>query len=361
MKKTILIFATLFFATINILAQTPEPTSVVSVTPVTQKNETYKFKLFLLIKGAMKKNLTMPGFAYRKIKSYPLKVKEFVYPGKYSDARGKALADWTDKMLADIPVKKRNNGIYLVRAVFEYIETSISDREYAPEPLPDAHSGYFTAAQVFENKTGNMLEKCRLAVAMLRRFTIPARIVSWKGDYAVEFFIKPLDNQGKGVWHTKAFTKGETGEEKYTMPSDWHPVSSGELLDAEWKGNTISIRKIREREIFYTKKEEVLAMYTSVTLTAGDVFETTAITTTPKEFYSLREVEYEVVFKTGDHPKIRLTLPFNNVEELRTAKFFVRPEAGLKVKYKRAVVEAKPPQEGMIYALPLEFFVETEK
>jgi len=142
---------------------------------------TYRFKFYTAAEGKMVTGPVRPNFGYRIMSTFPLHVKEFTFPAPYIDhnhPRIKKTAE--EEILTRIVEWRQKNAYHIVNAVYDYIANNIDDREVIPEVKDNLHKVYYSGVRVLREKRGNNLEKCRAAVALLRYFTIPARMVGYK-------------------------------------------------------------------------------------------------------------------------------------------------------------------------------------
>jgi hypothetical protein len=317
----------------------------------------YSFKLYVLAKGVMKKNTARPDFGWRIIKAFPLKVKEFTYPAPYMDYNAQEFKVAAGNILESITEVRRKNAVRVADAVFDYINTSITDRQVTDETTDNPHKVYYSALQSLKAGTGNNLEKCRLAVAMLRYFFIPARIVTRAGGYEVEYYIQPLAEKGKGAWHLYGFNGNSPAAESFFEPADWHPVDAAELLREEWK-SPMFIKLIEQKRTYIGADDaEAQAVFMALTATGKPVDE--AVKPEKGGFQVIDELSYELWLNPGTQETVaEFTLPFNIPDDFKTIKYAaVTGDKRLSVKSKWPQTKTKPSQEGIIYILPVKFLV----
>jgi hypothetical protein len=313
----------------------------------------YNFKLYILIKGGMKKNTALPDFGWRVLKAFPLRVKEYTYSSRYIDYSAPAFKQTGDVILSGLTEARRKNAVRVAEAVYGYVGSSITARDDAGDITDNPHNIYLTALQVLRAGTGNNLEKCRLACALLRYFTIPSMIVRWNDIYAIEYYLQPLT--GKSAWYIMDFTGAYDSRAAYIEPPLWHPIDAKERLNEEW--NTSMYLKLTGIKNMYLEPDDAKAdaVFTSITSTA-DAIKPGA----PPEsgaFYLIKEEDYELRVQPGfTEAKADFTMPFNQPDNYRTAKYYVKSgDPGLIVQAKWPRTEIKPAQDGILYVLPLKF------
>jgi len=315
----------------------------------------YNFKLYILAKGTMKKNTIMPDFGWRVLNAFPLKVREFTYPAPYMDSGAQEFKAAADDILNSIAEPRRKNAVRVADAVFEYINTGITARQANEETAETSHKVYFSALQVFKAGAGNNLEKCRLAVAMLRYFSVPARIVNREGGYEVEYYLQPLAEQGKGAWYLYDFEGKGPGGTEFFVPPDWHPVDARELLREEWESPMFIKLTGQKRSYAGADDAGAQAAFAAITGTAENL----TVTVKPVQgiFYVVDELAYELWLPDGTfEAKAEFTLPFNIPDDFKTIKYFIMSDdKNLQVKAKWPQTKNKPMQEGVIYTLPVSF------
>jgi hypothetical protein len=216
---------------------------------------------------------------------------------------------------------------------------------------------------VLKEGKGNSLEKCRLAAAMLRYFTVPARIVEREGRYEVEYYIQPLAESGKGAWYLKDFDGLPPAADAFIVPVSWHPVDAKELLSEEWTTPMFIKLKQQKRTYITADDAEAMSVFAAITETAQSVSDYGK----PKrgKFNVIDELEYELWLPNGVYEaKAEFILPFNLEDQLdikddfKTVKYFVKTgDERLVVKARWPQTKTKPSQEGIIYTLPAVFTV----
>lgn len=325
--------------------------------------EKYNFKLYVLAKGRMKKTPVRPDFGWRVLKAFPLKVREFTYPAPYMDPAAPEFKAAAENILNSIDVQRRKNAVRVADAVFDFISASITARAVTEEIAESPGRVYYSALQCLNNMAGSTLEKCRLAVAMLRYFLVPARIISRDGGYEVEYYIQPLTEQGKGAWYVTGFDSAGQELEEYFVPADWHPIDAKELLREQWAAPMFVKLKQQKRNYITDDDAGAIAVFTALT-EAGKAAEQNV---RPKKggFHVIDELLYELWLPAGvTEAKAEFTLPFNLEDQLdikddfKTVKYFaVTDDERLAVKSKWPQTKTKPSQEGIIYTLPVSFTV----
>ncbi|MCX8093290.1 MAG: hypothetical protein N3E50_03900, partial [Candidatus Goldbacteria bacterium] len=195
----------------------------------------YKFEVYYLIKGQMKKNKERPNFGWRILKTFPLSVKEYTFTSQYYDYNSTEITELANKINENLKESRQKNAIHIADEIFRYIQNNISDREIIKEIKDNPHKIFFSYRQVLKEQKACDVEKCRLAITLFRYFTIPARMVYINNHYAVEYFIMPL--KGKGDWYLMDFYNNENIESENTIPVYWHPLDCRELLNEMWTNN----------------------------------------------------------------------------------------------------------------------------
>ncbi|MFP4465903.1 MAG: hypothetical protein ACLFP1_02525 [Candidatus Goldiibacteriota bacterium] len=352
MKKTV-IFLAVFLLAQTIAAETG---------PLT-----HKFKFYTVSEGKKVPGRERPNFGYRLMKTFPLRVKEFTFPAPYIDHNALQIKKTAEEeILTQIAEWRHKNAYHIVNTVYDYIVNNIEDRKVIYEIKDDFHKIYYSGAGVLKEKKGSNLEKCRAAVALLRYFTIPSRIVGYKNRYAVEYFLRPLE--GDSLWHVMDFSEPIDRKEKMYMPVEWHPVDKKELLAVQITAGEASVVKKGSREFFFSGKRtrsEIQEIFRGF-------YEKNAVPESDykagRDFYLIRETEYEITMKDkSGEVSINFVMPLVNRDvfkkrkdkgTLATGGFYVKTEdKALGIKFKRAHTRKNPPQRGMVYHLPVVFSV----
>jgi hypothetical protein len=327
--------------------------------------EKYKFTAYLLIKETMKKNYPKPDFGWRVLAAFPLRVREFTYASPFIDYSPAAFKNAENNVLSGIDEPRRKNAMRVSEAVFNYIDASITAREAPEEPAGSAHKAYMTALQVLKGGTGNSLEKCRLAVAFLRYFTIPARMVQWSDVYAVEYFLQPLDNKGRGRWYIRDFDGKNNDAPDHILPADWHPIDAKELLNVEWSGE-MSIRRTGVKNEFLAP-DEAPATGEYEAVSGGQKELTPTAAPESGDFFLLKKIEYELTLSPGTTgAQAIFTLPYRNPdnynpENCKTVKYLVKSGGSrLEIRMKWPHTTIKPAQDGILYTLPVTFTIKAQ-
>lgn len=318
----------------------------------------YRFEVYFLIKGQMKKIKEMPNFGWRILKAFPLKVKEYTFTSKYYDYNSTEIIDLANKITKNLSDARKKNAVYIANEIYNYINNNIGNREINKEIKGSPHKIYFSYKQVLKEKKGCDLEKCRLAVTLFRYFTIPARMVYINDHYAVEYFIMPL--KGKGDWFLMEFGNTENIQGKYTFPIYWHPLDCKEIINETWDNNCY-IDKLEIKDIFLNYDEKKAeSIYNQITMSAQNLEQMKSEQISEKgKFIMLKKILYELWLPQDQKiVKVNFILPFNTINFFRTKYWHVRTlDANLEIKMKRIYTEIKPPQEGMIVTLPVEFMI----
>lgn len=323
-----------------------------AVTPTAK----YSFRLYVLAKGEMKKNIERPDFGWRVLSTYPLKVKEYTYPAPYLDNSAPEFKSACDAILASIAEPRRKNAVKVADAVFDYVNLSITARDVNEEIADSPHRVYFSALQVLKEGNGDNFEKCRLATAMLRYFTIPARIVERDLHYEVEYYIQPLSEKGKGGWYLKDFEGIVTGAEEYFIPALWHPVDAKELLREEWASPMFLERTKAQWSYMGGGETQAVEAFEALTRTGKNALPE-FYPDKKGTFYVIIETDYTLWLQEGmTEARAEFTLPFNIPDNFKTVKYYaVSTDERLGVKSKWPQTKTKPSQEGIIYTLPVSF------
>jgi len=331
---------------------------------VSASAEEHIFSFYLLIEGKSAKQAQLPDYGARSLKAFPLRVKEFTFSSPYYAYEGVSFIKQAgEEVLASLPEKRRSNAVYVAAAVYSYITSTVQDAPANYLITDNFHKTYKTGLYALKDKSGNLPEKCRAAVALLRSFTIPARIVYFEGRYAVEYYLKPL--KGDSVWAVMDFT--EDSPEEHTRPVEWQPVTAGELLNEELNSGEAMLKTKEITEMYFIDKAEAVDFFTKIKEGAA----VPANNEMPKgKFHLIRKTDYSIqtgVSVTSQAPcEIEFTMPFNDRDTFnpgapyfRTYDFFVNPGgSALKIYYKRAHTRVNPPMDGRVYSLPVKFWTE---
>ncbi len=303
-----------------------------------------------------------PDFGWRVESSFPTRVREFLLEASHINFSDKGIQEACAAIEEKFDVNRRKNAVNIVKAVKEFINENINDRVPVAEPSKSRRSSYYTAAKVLAQKEGNDIERCRLAVAMLRHMKIPAQTVGLGGAYDVEYFIKPL--QGDTGWYLMGLTDAAPHEfGRFVEPVEWYPITASELLDEEWEGGGLFIERISMKSGRFDADLKGAKEFFDKSLEEGYPVDLDGATVSARDYFVLREIKYRVYFEQ-DKFEINFTLPFNNRDTFKkgiergtfkVAAYSLTTGEGLKAIYKRAHTFAKPPQEGMIYYLPVRF------
>ncbi len=316
----------------------------------------YKFEVYYLIKGKMKKNKERPNFGWRILKTFPLSVKEYTFTSQFYDYNSEEIKELSQEIIKKLSASRQKNAIHIADKIYEYISENIKDRQISKEIKATASRVYFSYRQVLKEKQGCDVEKSRLAVTLFRCFTIPARMVYVEDHYAVEYYIMPL--KGKGEWFLMDFIDNEQQKKEYSFPVYWHPLDCKELLNEYWDNNCY-IDKLDVKNIFLSNDEiDAESKYNDITnsVKSFDEIQTGAI---PEkgEFILIKKILYELWLPADRiNAKVNILLPFNAVSFFRTKYWYAKSlDKRLEIKMKRIHTEVKPPQEGMLITFPLEF------
>ncbi len=359
-KKIIFYFLAVFVVAVSLAAEATPIYIPATFTPVNISDiQKYNFKIYLLIKAENKKNASKPKFGYRIIKTFPLSVREFIFSAPYFDYLNKTVKEKADLIISSLPEYRKKNAYYVSGLVYNFVKDNINNSEANEKSVTNPHKLFLQGAEVLNRQAACLLEKCRAAVTLLRYYSIPAMIVMWRDHYIVEYFLKPLDTEGKGKWYIMDF-KGEYKEEDpFIEPVEWQPLNSKELLNEDWQGNEIFIKMKNIKNLYFNDKEDALRRYDSITLSAIDYNPGNSMENlqTKKQYYLLKIIDYEIWMKEKSEAEVKFILPFNNIDFFKTMKFLVKSENNnLIIKYKRVLHYVVPPQEGMIHTLPVEFY-----
>jgi len=351
----LLITAPLLLKATDSVTPTPSPVTVqAQVIPGMQK---YSFSMYLLIKAKNKKNIPLPKFGYRILKTFPLSVREFTMPSKYIDYSGKSVKEKAESIVSQLSDNRKKNARYVAQTVFDYLK-DIKDRIFDLKTGTNPHKLFLTAGEVLNGQEACILEKCRAAVMLLRYFTIPSVITMWRDHYAVEYYLRPLDTDGKGRWYVMDFTGGYNENDAFIEPAEWMPLNSRELLNEDWDGSDIYINASSVKNSYFDNMEEAISEYNKITLTAEDFAQQDKRenTQSKKPYYLIKGINYEIYMNEGSKADIKFTLPFNTIDFFKTMKFYLKSnDNNLVIKYKRPRSYVIPPQEGMVFMLPAGF------
>jgi hypothetical protein len=319
----------------------------------------YRFEVYYMIKGQMKKNLERPDFGWRILKTFPLNVKEFTFTSQFYDYNSDEITGLAEKITENLSEARKKNAIHVADEIYKYINDNIESRKINKEIISSPYKIYFSYRQVLREKKGCDVEKCRIAVTLLRYFTIPARMIYIDDHYAVEYFIMPL--KGNGNWFLMDFTDTDSKQQnKSVFPACWHPLDCRETLNETWN-NACYIDKIEVQNVFLDQDEQKAEdTYSQITMSVKNIDEIQSRQMPEKgQFILLKRVLYELWLPSGQkNAEINFILPFNSVDFFRTKYWIVKSnDDGLDIKMKRIHTEIKPPQEGMIITLPVKFTV----
>ena len=324
----------------------------------------YPFSVYYLIEGKSLKPAALPDNGERRLSAFPLRIKEFTFSSPYYAYEGTSLIkEFGDEILASLPAKSRANAVRVAEAVYSYITATVQDAPDKYEMTSDLHKLNQSGLFALRSKTGNLLEKCRAATALLRSFTIPARIIYYEGHYAVEYYIKP--QKGNSAWAVMDFT--DENKDRHTGPVEWQPVSLKELLNEEINTGEASLKTEGMTQVFFNEKTEAVDVF--------DKLKTDNVTLVSNEmpqgkFYLIRKIDYIIetgISVTAKAPcEIEFTMPFNDRDTFnpgapyfRTFDFYVFTEdMNFKIQYKRAHTRVNPPMDGRVYSLPVRFRAE---
>jgi hypothetical protein len=324
----------------------------------------YKFSVCYLIEGKSVKPAVPAEYGARRLNAFPLRVKEFTFSSPYYAYEGTSLMkEFGDQILASLPEKSRGNAVRVAGAVYSYITSTVQDAPDNCEITSDLHRINQSGLFVLRSKNGNLIEKCRAATALLRSFTIPARIIFYEGNYAVEYYIKPL--KGNSSWVVMDFT--DENKDRHTGPVEWQPVSLKELLNEEINSGEAYLKTAGMTQVFFEEKTEAEDMFNrlktdNVTLVSNEM---------PQgKFYLIRKTDYIIQMPVSATAEalceIEFTMPFNDRDTFnpgapyfRTFGYYVfSGDSNLKIQYKRAHTRVNPPMDGRVYSLPVRFQAE---
>jgi len=331
------------------------------------ENAKYEFSIYLLLKGKMVKNMERYDFGYMIPKAFPLCVKEFLLTSKYYNLSNETIKKTAENILANIKPEHRKKNAYFVTAeVFNFIKSNFTNNDIQIKPINNSHSIFLFASEAIKQEKANQVEKCRIAVSLLRYLSIPGRMSFWNNHYVVEYYLQPL--KGKGHWFIMDFEKDDIKiSEEYINSVEWFPLDKDEVLNEEWAEKEVFLQRTDLNEIFLENDEKIakekFEAFKNNEIIKGDEG---AI----KKFFILRKIKYELYFpfENKDKIEIKFVLPFNNryvfknensEDDFKTVDYFVKSESDkLKIKYKRTHTRINPPQTGIIYTLPVLFEVE---
>lgn len=359
-KRLICLSIAIFIASAFVFSESPDmiKQTVTSIDNI----ETIQFTAFFLIQGGYEKKPIIPNFAYKQLKSYPLKVREFLKKSKYT---GYLTADFklmAEDIVANMTVKEKKNAVLVAKEVFDYINLSITaSTEDVAAGLTQADC-YGLPLSVMKAGKGNLIEKNRLAVELLRYFDIPARMAFWSDHYVVQYFLKPLETEKiSQAWYIMDFANEYDKLKGRIEPISWHSVNSKELFNENWKDVVLNLDIIKVKNTHMEINEgEALALFTN--LERGNVY---AMEDNPslKRYYLLKEITYSMnIPKKTNKIVIELILPFNETQPFKTLKYYVKTVGNVKAACKRTHTMINPPNRGIVYTLPVEFeFLDTGK
>jgi hypothetical protein len=324
--------------------------------------QAYHFKFCILAGVSRSAAKSNPASGVREIKLLPMRPKEYIYPSAYFSFTKNIKNTEAAVQLAALPAKDSRNSAILSEAVFKYIRDNIQEQKSERIISDDFHKGRKTGMEVLESKCADNLERCRAAVCLLRYYTIPARIVFYNGDYAVEYFLKPLKSAGK--WIVSPFA-GKSAADGFADPVEWEPVTGKELLNEEIRKGSALLERGSCVEQSILNRAEAEAKFVSITAGTAVLEPNDRL---KGKFFIIRETGYSISLTAtaSAHVKIDFMLPYNDRDMFdqsesgfKTGRFFVTSaDPALKIKYKKPSVKKNPPQEGIVYYLPVEFWTE---
>jgi hypothetical protein len=353
-KKRVTHIFLLLFIFVPFLSATPAeiPQNAPSYESGTAKAE---FTLFLLIKGGLVKKPDLPDFAYRQLKVYPLKVKEFLKNSKYLDYSAAEFKLKAEELISNMTENGKKNAVLVANEVFNYVNLSITPSDESNAAGLTQSDCHALPLDVMKTAKGGSIEKTRLAVALLRYFNIPSRAAFWDDHYVAQYFLKPLESEKKDpAWYIMDFTGIYGRMPDNIEPVAWHPVKAQELLGENWENENISLAV---KQVKNTRMEineaEALALFTN--LERGNAYDMEGNTGLSR-YYLLKEITYlmEVPDKEKNL-KLEFTLPFNESQPFKTLRYNIKPEGNLKAKLRNTHTMTNPPNTGIIYTLPVEF------
>ncbi len=343
-------------------AQEAAPTQ--NESSVTGNTLTARFKLYLLIKGSLVKKPPYPEFAYRVSKAYPLKVREYLKKSKYIDFSPKDFAGKAGATIAGLNESGKKNAVAVAEEVFEYVSLSITASDEGFTPALTHQDCFAMPADVMNSGKGGNVEKCRLAAALLRYFLIPARMAFWDDHYVVQYFLKPLETEKVQMdWHIMDFTGAYDKSPGKIEPVEWHPVRAQELLGEEWENENLAVKVISVKNTRMEINEaEALALFTNI---ERGIEPDTPGNTALANYFLLKEIDYEMTMPGGSKTiNMEFTLPFNESKEepFKTVEYeyYIKTGEGLKAALKRTHTMVNPPNNGLVYTLPVEFTLEAK-
>lgn len=331
--------------------------------------EKYKFSFYILLKGKVIKNIPRYDFGYRIEKTYPLRVKEFLLTSKYYNINNPAIKDIAENtILANInPEHRRKNAYYVTAEIFNFIKNKIEPDNLKEELSLNTHNLFRYPSEVVKEGKGNLLEKCRLAVTLCRYLTIPSRISYWNNHYIVEYYLQPL--KGKGHWFIMDFEKDDIEIKDEMIKSvEWFPIDKDEQLNEQWVESEVFLKKVSVNEIIFSGDDNMAKEKFEKVKNGEEIKSNGEI---KNRFYLIRKIDHEIWFRNWNENKkvlVKFILPFNNRynfknensdDDFKTMDFFVKSEdTKLQIKYKRTHSRINPPQTGIVYSLPVEFYIE---
>lgn len=316
---------------------------------------TVKFKVYILVQGGLVKKPVMPVFAYRQPKVYPVKAREFLKISKYHPYTSKEFKGKAESIIQYMTQNMKKNAVQVAGEVFNYINLSITTSDENARAGSTYLDCFAMPLDVMLAGKGNNIEKCRLAVAMLRYFNIPARTAFWNDRYVVQYFLKPLESEKiEQAWYIMDFT-GLYGQITDGIePVAWHPVKAQELLGVNWEHGNIALSidgvKNTRMEI---NESEALALFTNIE--RGNMPDTEGNTGLSR-YYLLKEISCTMIIPDKQKKiNIEIILPFNESQPFKTLKYYVLPGVNMKAKFKNTHTMVNPPNSGLVYTLPVEF------
>jgi hypothetical protein len=317
-----------------------------------------KFRVYYLIKGEKIRKPAVLSAGESAAKAFPLRVKEFLQPSKYYNFNESSFKKTAAALFSSMPAGGRHDSVKIAGFIKNFVSVSVTASNYEPAPSENAHEGLKDAAAVLRDGAGNIIERYRLITALLRYAGVPSRVSYWNDSYIVEYYYKPVDaHKAQPSWQVIDLTGAYDAAGDKVIPGSWNPVDKRERLNEEWESNTISVRMVSAANIYSDMNEaEALAAFTSIESGAEpDAGSDTGLAS----FYLFKTVDYEAAPENGSEKfQVELTMPFNEVEPLKTMKYFIRPiSPGLTVKMGRSRTYIKPVVKGIIYSLPVDFEV----
>jgi hypothetical protein len=315
-----------------------------------------KFRVYYLIKGEKLRKPEAYSSGVVGVKKFPLRVKTFLRPSRYYDFENSSFKKNAAALFSALDASDRKNSVRIAGFVESYVAKTVTASPEATTPTADPHDSYRPASGILRDGTGNILEKCRLAVALLRYAEIPARVSFWNDSYVVEYYLKP-EKKDDPSWQVMDFSGAYENSGDTVIPRSWNPVDSGEHLNEEWKPDTLSVRVDSVKNI-YSGMDEAEAMADFAVIESGaepDARSNTGLS----YFYLFKIIDYEILpSNPSGRFSIELTMPFNEIRPFKTMKYFVKPlSAGLEIKMRRSRTDIKPLVKGMMYVLPLDFSI----